>query len=96
MRTQRTKKGWPSLCRGRRRPKAGTPGLSVLEPAHVGGPFGLGSGDLGGITDDEGSILAEHPQERLFKGGLLQEAVDHLVASEERLGDGPGDFGNPW
>ena len=67
----------------------------LLEPAHVGGPFGLGPGDLGGITDDEGSILGEHPQERFFKGGPLQEAVDHFLAGEEPLGEGSSDLGDP-
>ena len=69
--------------------------LPVLERAHVRDSPRLRSRDLGGITDEEGSILVEQPQERLLEGSLLQEPVDHLVASEESLGDGPGNLGDP-
>ena len=68
MRTQETKKGWPFVREGEDQ-KLETSCLSVLEGAHVRGSFGLGSGDLGGITDDEGSILVEQPK----RGALFRK-----------------------
>ncbi len=68
----------------------------VLEPPHIGGPFGLGSGDLGGIAKDEGGVMVEEAEEGIFEGSPFEEAVDGFLGGEEACGQGAGDLGDPW
>jgi len=73
------------------RPKA--QGLAVGKPAHVGGPFRLGTGYLRGVHQEEGGLGVQEAQEVALGFQEGKESVNGLVVGFLRgllaVGSGP-------